>query len=1116
MLRFVLGRSGYGKTEYLRRRFAELAKGDDDKLLFIVPDQISFETEAAFLDILGPSLSRNILVLGFSRLCDHVFEATGNRFASFADDGTRNMVISLAIEQVGDQLTVFDKRSGSSDTREIMLSAVKEYKKCSISPEALRETAAVIGDETLGKKLNDTALVYEAYDAIMERSYMDPLDSLTKVSGLLSEYRLFDGYTVAFDAFYGFTSQEYDVIERLMSMSADMYVALTDDTSDSGLFFVPRRTRSRLTRMARSNSVEVAPYIKLDIPRRFNSEALSSLEANVYRIEKKPFTEPAPEVTVYRASGLYDECDFVARTIRSLVQNGTRYKDIAVIARTADAYLGVLDTYFDKYEINYFMDKPQNIDTAPLVRLIVSAFDIVNRGFEREDILTLLKTGLCSYTVGEIAEFENYLFVWDISGRGFYDEFTDAPSGFKDEMTDADREELSRVESLRADIVSKLRRFARSVKDADGRGISNALMKLLYDLKCDENIGALCDRYEAEGEADIAADLVRMWNLMCEVLDKTVAVIGDYSVTPKRFSELLYTNFSSSEVSTIPRGLDEVDFSTADRTLISDKKIVFIVGAVDGEFPRVPVEAGVFTDDERVRLKEVFDLPLSDTVEELIATERYYAYSAVTAAAERLYVSYPSADMRGEVLSPSDIISELELSLPERSFLNYDLVPVEQRIGSKRAAFDYLISRYRSQSDDIAALKDYFSQDEEYGDVIGSIEAVMNRSARRIKDIKLTRELFGENMSLSSTKIDVYHKCPFRYFCEYGLKIRERRRAAVDALEYGTLMHHIFEVFFGTYSREEYCDMTDSRIHEIISDILDEYIDTHFGGKEGKTSRFIYLLTRIKSTATKLVAHMISELSQSDFTPVDFELGVGDDIPSYTVPLKGGLSLTVRGSVDRVDRCDADGESYIRVVDYKTGTKEFNLSDIIYGLNLQMFIYLYAIRENGVDRYGEITPAGVLYMPAVAPNVSADRDTPEAKIRSEVLKKYAMKGVILNDADVIEHMEHDGQGIFIPAKLKEGTVTASAGSLATLEQLGAIFRRIDVLMSRMVQSLYDGDVAALPLKGGKYDGCAYCKYNAVCLREDSDPCREAVDMSADEVYDDLEREEEPDGTQVDR
>lgn len=1108
MLRFVLGRSGFGKTEYLRRLFADLARSGEEKLLFIVPDQISFETESAFLELLGPSVSRRILVLGFSRLSDFVFEQTGNRFSRFADEGVRHLVMSLALEQTADSLTVFNRRSGRNDLRELMLGAVKEYKKCSINPQSLIEAADNIDDDTLSGKLRDTAAVYAAYDAIMAQSYMDPLDSLTKVAELLEDHPLFADYTVALDSFYGFTSQEYEAVERIMGMCREMYVALTDDGLNTALFEVPRRTRSRLTRMARSRGVEIAEYVKLTEPRRFEAEDLCALERNAYRLKKEPYHGELTSVNAYKAADIYDECDHAARTIRLLTEQGYRYRDIAVIARNTDRYAGILDVCFDKYEISYFMDKPQSIDSAPLVRLATSAFETVTRGFDRESVLNLLKTGLCSYSAAQIADFENYLYIWDISGRGFYDSFTSPPDGFSDSMTEAQELRLKRIEGLRADIIGKLRDFGDSVRDNTGKGIARAFMKLLYALKCDKNINALCDKLEADGEPDLAADQIQMWNTLCTVLDKTAAVIGDHRISARRFSELLYTGLSASEISSIPRGLDEVDISTADRSLISDKKVVFLIGAVEGEFPHMPVEAGVFTEDERVRLKDGGLLPLSDSIEELIATERYYAYSALTAAAQRLYISYPSADTRGDVQSPSDIFGEVSLSLPELIIRNFDEVPVSERLRSKRAAFDYLILHYHDRSGDIAALKDYFRSDDEYRDIISAVDGALSCRSRRIKDESLSRRLFTDDMKLSPSKIEVYYHCPFRYFCKHGLRIKERRRAAVDAIEYGTLLHYIFEMFFGSFSKGEYLSMSRKRVEKAVSDILSEYVDKHFGGTEGKSSRFVYLLNRMKDAASRLVQHMLAELAQSDFVPADFELGVGDDIPAYSVELGDGLSLTVRGSVDRVDLCDADGKRYLRIVDYKTGVKDFSVNDLVYGLNLQMFLYLYTIEKNGAQRYGEITPAGVLYMPAISPNLSAEPGTPPEDIESEMRKKFCMKGVLLNDADVIIHMEHDGKGIYIPAMIKNDSVRASAGSLATLEELGAIFRRIELLVKKMAQSLYDGDVAVLPLKGGKYDGCEHCCYNSVCLREEDGPSREAKKRTPEEAFNELLREED--------
>lgn len=1113
MLQFVLGRSGFGKTEYLRRRVADMAREGEEKLLFIVPDQITFETETAFLDLLGPAEAGRVTVLGFSRLCDYVFEATGNRFSTFADEGVRNLVMSLALEQVADQLTIFEKRSTSRDLCEIMLSAVKEYKQCSLSGDTLRCAAEAANDETLSKKLMDSALVYDVYNAIMEKSYMDPLDSLSKVTELLYTHPLFEGYTVAVDAFYGFTAQEYGVLERLMVQSRDMLVSLTDDGTsgdDTSLFYAPQRTRAHLSRIARNNGIEIAAYIRLSEPYRFNDPALAAVEENLYRLDKAPYRVPTGAVSVYAASGIYDECDFVARTIRKLIENGYRYRDIAVITRSTDKYAGVLDACFDKYDISYFMDEPVNIDAMPIVRLASAAFDIACRGFDRDDVLTLLKTGLCSYELSDIADFENYLYVWDISGRRLFEEFTANPAGFADQFTDEEKQRLARVEALRADVIGKLRTFAKAVRDTDGRSIAKALMKLLYALKCDENIDRLCDEMEARGEAALSEDLVRMWGVLCEILDKTVAVIGDYSIDARRFADLLYVNFSNTEVATIPRGLDEVDVASADRSLVTGKKAVFIIGAIDGEFPRTPVEAGVFTDSERCALKAM-SLPLSDSIGELFSTERYYAYSALTASSERLYISYYSANLLGEKLSPSDILTEIKMSVPNCTYTASDAVPITDRLLSERAAFDYLIRRYCDRSPDVAALRRYFSESETYAPLMKAIDSLSDRARRRITAPGLTRRLFGSEMRLSSTKIEAYHNCAFRYFCEYGLSAKERKKAQMNALEYGTMIHHVFEIFFGRHDRSSFSAMGEAEVAKEVSDILDAYFENHFGGEKDKSQRFLYLFYRIKSTAVKLIQHLLDEFSQSDFTPVDFELGIGEDIPAYTVDLEDGLKLTVRGSVDRVDLCELDGVRYVRVVDYKTGTKTFHLSDILYGINLQMFLYLSAIERDTTARYGgEITPAGVLYMPAVSPSVSADGTADEKTVRNMILEKYTMKGVILDDNQIITAMEHDGKGVYIPVKLSGDKVTAGKSSLATLEEIGAIFRRIETLMTQMAEALYNGNVDALPLTGD-YDACEYCRYRSVCLRGEDGPSREGKHLNKDELFERLRGEEENDG-----
>ena len=1113
MLRFVLGRSGTGKSEYLKNYLAAMAKAGEKKLLFIVPDQKSFETEAAFLSILGPALSGNILVLGFSRLCDYVFEHTGNRFASFADEGVRHVVMSLALEEVAPSLSLFSKRASKLDLCELMLSAVKEYKKCGISSNLLEEAAQNSQNETLSKKLSESALVYDAYNALMEKSYLDPLDSLSKAADAIEREKLFDGYTVAVDSFYGFTMQEYALLERLMRQSKEMFVALcmnTEDDRNTDVFNTLKKTKRRLSAIAKDNGISLAAPVMMDEQFRFENDELKAVEENFYRYHKIPYKNNTEHITRYCARDIYDECDFVGRNIKKLTESGYRYRDIAIIARSTDKYAGVLSVALQKYDISYFMDEPYPIDSFPLVRLINAAFLCATRGFDRDDVLGVFKSGLTVYSVEDIADFENYLYVWDISGSKFYSTFEANPCGFADEFTDKDKETLERVEALRADVIGKLRRFSRAIRDTDAISVAKALINLLYSLKVRENIDALCDRFEEQERADLSAELVRLWNVLCEILDKMVAVVGSYRMDPKKFYELLHIYFSNTELSSIPRGVDQVDVALADRAELLDKKAVFVIGATEDEFPHNPVEAGVFTDSERLELIAM-DLPMSDSVAELLDTEKYYVYRALTCATQRLYVSYPAMSLSAEKLSASSMMGELSEIFPNAKETSALEQGVSEHLYSKKAAFEYYISRYRSGGEELYTLRSYFENDPAYRAALSAIGSAERRERRHIRDKALSKALFSKNHFLSSSQVDKFYMCRFEYFCRYGLSVKERRKASIDALEYGTLMHYVMENFFRNHKDDDFSLIEKSVVEAEVFALLDEYIEKHLGGKENKDKRFLYLVYRIRKTATDLVMRIVAELSQSSFRPADFELSIGEEIPAYTVTLKDGEQIRIRGSVDRVDTYEKDGVEYIRVIDYKTGKKEFRLSDILYGLNLQMLIYLSAIHSNGKEKYGEnLSPAGVLYMPAVSPGVSDSDAKDEEGLIKKLLSKYTMHGIVLEDKEVLSAMEKDLKGSFIPVSLKGDELTGGE-SLASVEQMGALFKKIDTLICDMAQSLYDGEIDALPSKRSSVDACQWCPYLSVCTHRESDSVREIIKKDKDTVYEELSREEESHG-----
>lgn len=1111
MLRILTGRSGTGKTTYLQNYFAQLAKNGNSKLLFIVPDQMSFDTEKVFLELLGPKLCRNVLVVGFSRLCDYVEEKSDKSSAAVLDDGEKYIIMSMAVEQVQDSLSLYANQVKNKELVTLMLSAEKEYKKCAITPSQLFEKSENTSDEVLKQKLRETALVCQAYDAIIENKYIDPIDRLSKTAKILSENKMFSDYTVAVDGFSGFTVIEQNALQQLMIQSVDFYCALTDDPliseEQDKIFFTTKRTAKVLKNIAKKNDIKIAPSINFDKNYRFKSKDLENIENSIYCIDSQPLDYIPTDFQIYSASTVYDESEFVAKTIRRLIiEEDYRYNDFAVVCRDLSVYSSILDTIFDKYEISYFMDVAQNIAIKPLVKLVDSCFDAVTANFEREAVLSILKTGLTDFDAKEIADFENYLFVWNITGSRFCSEFTDNPKGFSNAFTESDKKALAKLEQIRKSIISTLLEFKEKITDATGEEITKALYSLLLELNVPENLKSLADELENDNQYDLSREQIRLWAILMNALDKMYKILGDSIISAKRYRELLSLRLNNEELATIPRGLDQVTVGTADRIRLTNKKAVFVIGAVDGVFPRTPVQSGIFTDRQRRMIIDELGLPLSDCISELAKQETYLAYCAMSSASQKLYLSYYNTNLKGEEEKPSSLVKECSRLF--KNLLPYcKSVSVLDNIWCEKSAFEYCASLYSTGTDEAKELKKLFSENEKYKNVLESIDRAINEKPFEIHDKETAMNLFGRQLNISASQVEKYNLCKFQYFCQYGLKAKERRKAEIDSLQYGTIVHFVLESYLKSTEKSVLQSITKNETREIISSILEQYANENLGGLDNKSSRFLFMYEKLKDACVSLVMRISQELSQSEFVPVDFELNIGQDIKPYKIELPDNRSVTIYGSIDRVDKMEKNGKLYIRIIDYKTGTKVFDLSDIMYGLNLQMLIYLSAVQKNGKERYAdEIIPAGVLYMPSVSPVINASKDIQQEKLDGEIDKCYRMNGLILNDMDVIKGMERECQGRYIPVVNKKGEVYLNSANAASIELLGAIFKRIDSIVTDMADNLHSGNVEALPLKGTK-NSCEYCPYITVCGYTDEKKFIKAIKYDRQAVIDDLFNEQ---------
>lgn len=1081
MLRLILGRAGSGKSAILFEKTATLAK-EKKETLIIVPEQASFQTERAVLAMLGAENARFVEVLSFTRLCERIFRKEGFFKGRRIDESGKTVVMNSALESVCDDLSIYKKHGSGTGLINVMLTAVTEFKTGGIMPESL--TNAVVTNKTLADKLGDIALIYGAYEAIMEQTGLDPLDDISHACKRLENSDFFVGKTVMVDSFKSFTQVENEMLTHIMKKT-DLYVALCADSLEGEPLFAPTvRTAKKLIKLAKKCGAEVAVPIYAD-SLSDKSPVLRELEKNLFSYKSEK-VDNDDSVKIFSASTAYEECKLAACEFSRLVRQGYRYRDIAIVARNFDDYRNIIEDVFEKYSLPIFFDKREPINSMQLIKLVLSAFDIVCRGYRTDDILKYLKTDLTLLSAEESAELENYAAIWEINGKRWLEPFTADPRGFSSK---ADEEGVVRIENLRLSVINPLEEFAEKFKTEDCREIAQAVYELLMTLEVPQKL------LETDNENN---ENMRLWERLMDMLDE-LTQLQKQPIKGQKFAELLRLMVATADMGFIPQGLDEITAGAADRIRLDSQKIVWILGANEGIFPMPPPSGSIFSENERKILIEK-GLPMADTAEMCAEDEKMLVYLTASAPSEKLYISFARSTCGGTAMSKSELVDAVLEIMPDLEIRSDESFSPSDFIETERAAFSEMAVRWNENTPFEAALKSYFNSSAQWQEKTDSLRKAIEKSHFRLDSDELVHRLYGENMRVSASKVEIYHQCKFQYFCRYALGIQKRRPAKLDALEYGKVMHFVFEKILAQHGSQGLSQMSEAELENNTLLLLDEYICENMGGWEDKTERFKYLYKRMVSVLVILLKRMAAEFAQSEFEPADFELqiGRGGDIPSIILETPNGEKIAVEGFVDRVDIMKKDGISYIRVVDYKTGTKDFSLSEVLHGINLQMLIYLLTIDKNGEQRYGNVVPAGVLYLSAKRPKSEEGRDVPD-------MPTVACSGLLLEDTQVLRAMDKNLAGVFIPVKAKKDGTISNRNHLATLEEMGELSMHIEKLLVEMAQSLYDGDIDAASAMEGKY--CDFCDYYSVCGHEKADGGKPFIKLDRDEVFEQLRNKE---------
>lgn len=1084
MLNLILGASGSGKTFTVMQRIGALLKENREiSPVLLVPEQFSFETEKRLLNDFGPKEASRVKVYSFTRFSEVILRESGAKTKKTLDEGTRLLLLNQALKETTDkrELPFFE---GSVGQLSLLLDILKEWKQNAVTDETASEvTAQLPPNSLLKKKLSDLGLVKNAFEALAFRGFDDPQDLLTQAYECLRQSDLETGIHLFLDGFMGFTVQEERLLSCLVSRAAEVTVAIGTDTLSAqeeglGLFMLPTETANRLIRLAKDNGTPVAPPLYLTEDVRHTDEALRTLCDGVFRTYDEVYEDETAAVTVLSCADKSEECKAAAREIRRFLRHGGRARDVAVVARSMEEYRGSLEMALLTEGVPYYLDDRESIRGDALLETICAALRAVTGHFQTEDVLRLLKTGLSGFSPRSVAKLENYVYQWNVSGARWKEPFTFNPDGLSAAVTDKTESRLFYLDLLRRRAMRPLLRLQKALTGAvSGETFAKAVFTYLTDIRAPQMTRYTVRRLDAGGQFVVADRTERVWEATMELLD-VFAKGTSQQQTAKEWADLFAMTASAADLGALPQGMDAVQIGSADRIRLSEPRIVFLLGANEGVFPAVPASGGYLSDRERKTLKDKCGLRLSKDPERELTEERLYAYNALSAASESVVVTYARSNLAGESLSKSVLVTEIERLLPNcrktRFCTDENWMPE-----TPEEALSYYTATYRCPTKLTAAVRETLCEIPSQKARLDALERAAENRPWTFEQEENAVRLFGKNLELSATKIESYYTCPFSYFCKYGLRVSARKKAELNALESGSLIHALLETLVPRYREIGFDTVTYDQVKEDTDRAVDAYAEEMLGGLAEKTPRFLYLLSRLKRISLSVLWHLVEELAQSEFSPVKFEWTIGEkdgDLKPLSLTTDDGKTLKVIGKIDRVDLFENDGVSYIRIIDYKTGAKSFRLADVMNGLNLQMLLYLFAVWENGEEHYPAVSPAGILYMPATLPVVDGDGDAEKRKENQN--KRLKMDGLLLADETVLRAMDRDLVGTYIPAVKSSEGFNGNSSKVATAEQLALLKRHSEKLLLQMAGELWKGHIEARPTN--EDTACAYCDFRDVC------------------------------------
>ena len=1080
MLKLLIGKDALANRDEIFRRIARDVRNREGSRILLVPELISHESERLLCGAAGDTSSRYAEVLSFTRLVRRVSDYAGTAVHPCLDNGGRIVAMASVSRQLSSRLKAYAAMETRPEFLSGLMDAIDEFKRCCITPQDL-SLASHSMEGTFAQKLEELSLIMESYDALCVRGKRDPRDQMTWLLEQLEDCTFAEAHTFYIDGFPDFTRQNMAVLEHLIKASPGVTVSLNCDRigSERLAFEKAGHTAQELFRCAQQAGIEVSVEI---VPER--NDDLRQIREKLFQGSILD-TVNASVLQAFRCDTPFQECMSSVHQILELVRAGCRYRDISVVCTDLEIYRPLLNMIFRRYRIPFYCSGTEPILQKSVIATVLTALDAALSGFDPKSMLRYLRSALSPLDPDTCDMLENYGIMWGIRGQKWNQVWENHPEGLGCIWEDSHRKYLALLNDARETVIAplaKLRDGFRNARNVRDQVLS--IYRFLSEIRMEERLDLLAREMDAAGDNQSAQVLNQLWEILLSALEQLYDVLGESQWDAEHFTRLFRLLLSQYDVGTIPPVLDAVQMGTVSAMRCNQQKHLIVLGAEEGKLPGYTGSSGVLTDQERVALREL-GVPLTGGAVEGIQAEFAEIYGVFAGTTETIRVFY-SGDQ------PSFVFRRLSSLCGGTKEANDSL---GFSLANPFEAGAYLVRwNAETEAESLHLRSDYQKVLSHRDHHLGTVERAQ------------IQKLYGTTLNLSASQIDRFAECHLSYFLKYGLRAKERREITVDPAEFGTYVHAVLENTarcvremggFHTVSLEQ--------TMEIAHRYSEEYASERFGALESE--RMAYLFRRNVQELDMVVEELWRELKDSQFEPVGFEVSFGspEGLPPIAIP-NNSMNAILRGFIDRVDLWKTAGSSYYRVVDYKTGKKDFDYCDVFNGVGLQMLLYLFALRGSGDGSLGDHpVPAGVQYFPARAPYLSTDGMMDDVSAEKERRPQWKRKGLLLKDASVLQAMEPGQQ----PERMcytvkKDGTYT---GDLADRDQMKLLERYVFSVLGRMVEDLASGSVEANPYtRGSSHSACAYCPYGSICHEATVEGRRNYKTMSAQRFWEEIGKE----------